>query len=629
MMRVLLLGAHLATFGACADASPGVSVLRGAGEHSVVELTDYAATTTEDPGEAYVRTGRGGENATWYQWFQVWSWWLLPFAALYGVVSLVALKRFPEGTPQHKAAITLLCCWKDVLSMSSCWFWNCLFSPCLCAGHYVRIYVCETTQIYCIRLKWRLFHCCLKLYEDPDFGPNDKSLGKVSGDTANEAAGKNEDKYKWMRLGDFSRPAGQEKPTAPKLHTTNMQLFCGRIEAGDVLQGALGDCWLEASMAILAEHEGAIESIFVTKEVTPDGKYSVRLYDPQEKKWVIVTVDDYVPCISSASAPDGVARDSKTGMPRQVYAQCHGTEIWACIIEKAFAKFCGNFSKIEAGFTEWGLSVMTGKPAWRFELSDMQSGNQKWKRIDLVCEKDPKDPTDKRYANFRSTQVAHDHEEFFQVLQHYHRNGALCCCGGVKDPGVEKGLIQGHAFSILNVCQVGKSGMGSVGEFFRMVQVRNPWGTGEWTGPWSDKSDLWTKYPQVKKALQQEDKDDGCYWMQWEDFIQYWGYVGCVDMDVDIFSVTQPLYNDRELTGPLQAFAKGSFEYCCMCHGARHLLVSHHSSSKAIEAKDFQSTCGVDPSGCYCKICEGGYVSVDQGELKRAKASTKKGCAIL
>lgn len=31
--------------------------------------------------------------------------------------------------------------------------------------------------------------------------------------------------------------------------------------------------------------------------------------------------------------------------------------------------------------------------------------------------------------------------------------------------------------------------------------------------------------------------DDGTYWMQWEDFCKFWGYVGCVDFGSSILSL--------------------------------------------------------------------------------------------
>jgi hypothetical protein len=62
-----------------------------------------------------------------------------------------------------------------------------------------------------------------------------------------------------------------------------------------------------------------------------------------------------------------------------------------------------------------------------------------------------------------------------------------------KDEGTTTamhGLVQGHAYSVLQV----KEAPGG----FQMLQLRNPWGTFEWDGAWSDKSELWSQHPKVR-----------------------------------------------------------------------------------------------------------------------------------
>jgi hypothetical protein len=50
----------------------------------------------------------------------------------------------------------------------------------------------------------------------------------------------------------------------------------------------------------------------------------------------------------------------------------------------------------------------------------------------------------------------------------------------------------GHAYSILDVREVA-----CLGEAQRLVCLRNPWGSFEWTGAWGDKSSKWTEFPLV------------------------------------------------------------------------------------------------------------------------------------
>ena len=54
-----------------------------------------------------------------------------------------------------------------------------------------------------------------------------------------------------------------------------------------------------------------------------------------------------------------------------------------------------------------------------------------------------------------------------------------------------------------------------------MIQLRNPWGTMEWNGDWSDKSNKWTA--DAKAALKYTDsKDDGIFWMPFETYFKYY-----------------------------------------------------------------------------------------------------------
>lgn len=51
------------------------------------------------------------------------------------------------------------------------------------------------------------------------------------------------------------------------------------------------------------------------------------------------------------------------------------------------------------------------------------------------------------------------------------------------------GLVAGHAYSLISVKQSRKGP--------KLVKLRNPWGSMEWNGDWSDSSPLWTAEMQV------------------------------------------------------------------------------------------------------------------------------------
>ena len=124
------------------------------------------------------------------------------------------------------------------------------------------------------------------------------------------------------------------------------QLFEGAIEPNDLCQGAVGDCWLVAAFACASEFPHVIRRMFQTREYNSRGKYRVKIYDPQAEKFVIVTVDDRIPC--------------QKGTRRPMFMSPNGNELWAIILEKAYAKFCGSYHNLSGGFTLWGWQSMTG-----------------------------------------------------------------------------------------------------------------------------------------------------------------------------------------------------------------------------------------------------------------------------
>lgn len=71
------------------------------------------------------------------------------------------------------------------------------------------------------------------------------------------------------------------------------------------------------------------------------------------------------------------------------------------------------------------------------------------------------------------------------------------------------GIVQGHAFSILRLVEADGN---------KLMQIRNPWGRGEWIGDWSDDSDKWTT--RLRNLVDwHESKDDGIFWMDINDYV--------------------------------------------------------------------------------------------------------------
>lgn len=53
--------------------------------------------------------------------------------------------------------------------------------------------------------------------------------------------------------------------------------------------------------------------------------------------------------------------------------------------------------------------------------------------------------------------------------------------------------------------------------FFRLVRLRNPWGSFTWNGPWCDKWAGWDE--QSRRALLPNGPESGAFWMPFRDFM--------------------------------------------------------------------------------------------------------------
>ena len=69
-------------------------------------------------------------------------------------------------------------------------------------------------------------------------------------------------------------------------------------------------------------------------------------------------------------------------------------------------------------------------------------------------------------------------------------------------------MVDAHAYSIIAAVEVplgqknSTLGMFSMGGTERLVLIRNPWGFREWSGDWSDMSELWQIYPEAKRNIE-------------------------------------------------------------------------------------------------------------------------------
>ena len=139
------------------------------------------------------------------------------------------------------------------------------------------------------------------------------------------------------------------KSAADLVHQYSPVLF-DTINPCNLLQGTVGDCWLLAALSCIAEFPQQVRSVFIESQLSPSGKYTLRLFDLTQCEWNVVIVDDMVPCIMQGS------------IYVPVFAKPNGREIWPMILEKAFAKYLGSYSALNGGHEAYCFITITGFP---------------------------------------------------------------------------------------------------------------------------------------------------------------------------------------------------------------------------------------------------------------------------
>ena len=333
------------------------------------------------------------------------------------------------------------------------------------------------------------------------------------------------------------------------------------IEPSDVAQGALGDCWLLSAIAALSEFNGAIQAVFANRDVDPRGKYSIRLYDhaATPPRWVKITVDDRIPCDASGG-----------GRARPMFTAPSGDELWVMILEKAFAKLCGSYANLEGGHALWALHCMTGDEVIKYSRDDKSGA---WEALEMKPRKEPKH---KRDVGFFHNDNTFDNDNLFTLLKKYSSKQCVLGAGtkGKDDTltegrGKDGGIVPGHAYSILDVREVKGN---------KLIQLRNPWGSFEWKGAWSDGSKEWSKNPAVKAMIRpKDDANDGIFWMCYDDFLKHFDTVDCCVRETGMDDLVLDVMEDRGTIGPCLGCIWGCVKYWLCCFGCYKLWCSHKS----------------------------------------------------
>lgn len=179
----------------------------------------------------------------------------------------------------------------------------------------------------------------------------------------------------------------------------NVQVVRDGITPTDIYQGRLGDCYLLSSFSALAEYPEIIQRILISDQSNEKGLYTVALNI--NGVWRAFHLDDYFP----------------TNARKISFCHSETAEIWAMLLEKAYASAYGGYWNIgTGGFAEDAMKDLTGAPTEFGQINAESNIIELWDKFDF-CDK-------KQY----------------------------CMVVGSKGQGeskTESGIIEGHAYTLI------------------------------------------------------------------------------------------------------------------------------------------------------------------------------------
>ena len=119
-----------------------------------------------------------------------------------------------------------------------------------------------------------------------------------------------------------------------------MSLWGNEVNPHAVRQGILGDCWFLGTLSALGEWENRAHRL-ISKADQAQGIYEMTLFN--QAKPQRVTIDDSLPMIKQYQ--NGLNYGKQNSFAKQGANQGW----WAALVEKAAAKFYGNYENLRGG----------------------------------------------------------------------------------------------------------------------------------------------------------------------------------------------------------------------------------------------------------------------------------------
>lgn len=306
----------------------------------------------------------------------------------------------------------------------------------------------------------------IKKYFNDETGCDKRDQNEFIDQTFVQMFNENEESFKNFRtdfLGGFY----------PKAY----DLFQSNIDVEDIHQGLVGDCYFLSAVASLAStYPQHISNKFKSHKVPKNGCYEIALFI--EGEWNIVVIDDKI------------ALRNYHGEYITAFAKTKTDNVWAILLEKAWAKVNGGYDKIHSGIVSEALTAISGLPT--------------------------------KLIKFRSLDEKNKEKELWELLSSYTQQGNLMCVSTysiVENSKIkERGLAELHGYTLLSIIEFNNENDPS--NPIKLIKLRNPWGYQEWNGAWSDSDeDSWTK-ERLEKYKDKKD-NDGIFWIELSYFLQF------------------------------------------------------------------------------------------------------------
>ncbi|XP_053330471.1 calpain-3 isoform X2 [Spea bombifrons] len=295
----------------------------------------------------------------------------------------------------------------------------------------------------------------------------------------------------------------------------NPQFIIGGANRTDICQGDLGDCWFLAAIACLTLHEKLLFRVIPPEQNFTDnyaGIFHFQFW--RYGDWVDVVIDDCLPTFNNQLV---FTKSSQRN------------EFWSALLEKAYAKLHGSYEALKGGNTTEAMEDFTGGVTEFYEIKDAPKDlfkilKKAFERGSLIgCSIDEKNefsygiapPSDIGEAIRRMIENVGDSQTDLNGKGLDPRPyGAIV--PAQFETRMASGLVKGHAYSVTGVEETSFKGAK-----VKLVRLRNPWGQVEWNGSWSDNSKEWTIIDKSEKSrLQHQIKEDGEFWMSFDDFMK-------------------------------------------------------------------------------------------------------------